>query len=103
MQVDQERRGLTMKEVDKRLRSALDDFEKTVSMNRDDFNLLLQGEQVRLKAIKGTINFQSFAEVCEFRYAKNGSALSLCKNPEHEGHRTGIAACQVSVCPRMPK
>lgn len=77
-----------------------EDLNRTISMKRDDFMAHI-GESKRLQAIKGTVDWDSYHAICEFRSYPKESLMRLCKHPEHEAANTGIAACKIELCPRL--
>lgn len=89
------------KEATERLNKAADDLTRTVSMSRAEFKDLVDREKQR--EISAVIQFAPFAEICEFRSAKEGSAMVVCRNPKHEAAKSGIAPCRQAVCPKLPK
>ena len=44
--------------------------------------------------------FSALSERCEFKN-KNGAALVICKNPEHDAAGLGIAQCAYDKCPLL--
>lgn len=48
--------------------------------------------------IQNTVEFETFADICEHRGSKD-IIVRLCRNPGHEAANTGIAVCAEKVCP----
>ena len=89
-----------------------EDLTRTVSLDASQFRAWLEKQPTgetqdcvpdNCAIIKEVVNFDSFAAICEDRYAPKDSLMRLCKNPEHPAHKTGVAACAIHQCPRMPK
>lgn len=48
--------------------------------------------------IQHTVQFNTFAEICEHRGSRD-ITVRLCRNPQHEAANTGVAVCAEPVCP----
>lgn len=81
------------KAIQERLETALDDFERTVSIKRDDFFRFSAND------IQQEVQFDTFRAICRFRV--NGGQYKLCRNSSHEAANTGIAICDEQLCPFM--
>lgn len=77
-----------------------EDLNRTISMKREDFAAFL-GESKRLHAIMGTVDWDSYHAICEHRSYPKDSLMRLCKHPDHEAAKSGIAACKIELCPRL--
>ena len=77
----------TLQEAKDRVDHALDDLERTII-----------GKKYSANDVQRHVQFETFAEICEFRY-KNGGAHAICKHKEHEAHGTHIATCNEQQCP----
>lgn len=88
-----------------RLDRVVDDLYKTVKVGREDFCRQMQEEGdcpvLVDNHIARELKFDTFAEICEFRYSPENSLMRLCKNPKHEAHASGIAPCQQGLCPKL--
>jgi hypothetical protein len=86
----------TRKEINHRLDNAVDDFERTVRMNRDDF---FRGEKFTANDVQQEVIFSTFRSICRFKVEQG--QFNLCRNPAHEAANSGIAKCDEQVCPFM--
>jgi len=84
---DTERRRPSMKDADERLADSIQRMESTIIRRRLPHSA---------NDVQRVVLFDTFAEVCEFRY-QNGN--TVCKHPEHEAHGTGISLCNEQQCP----
>lgn len=59
-----------------------------------------QREGVSANDIQNTVEFSTFADICEHRGSKD-ITVRLCRHKGHEAANTGIAVCAEPVCPIM--
>lgn len=104
--VKDDRRDGKMKRLaaaSKRVDSASEELCQTISMSRADFLAQSTDPQDKLRIVMGTVDFISFSENCQYRYSPEQSLMKLCKHPDHEACKSGVAPCQPSVCPEYLK
>ena len=89
------------KAVSERLDRTIDELHELTSCNllrrRGECPAIVDNEIAR------TVNFETFAEICEYRYSPENSLMRLCRHPKHEAHKSGIAPCQAGLCPKLKK
>lgn len=83
--------GARTKAASARVDSAIDELTQTLRINREEF----------LAEIREVVNFQSYADICQYRYSPKDSLMVLCKHKGHDAHATGVAACKEGLCPRL--
>ena len=94
--VDDDRRGggggSKMRQAEDRLKAALDDFEKTVRINRNDFVSLTANDA------QATVQFSTFSEICKdkvligrVRYCRHKLNLQV--------ENTVMPICEEKSCP----
>lgn len=90
---DRRKPRMTLRQVDDRLHSALDDLEKTVKLKREDFTRMVANDSQQ------TVIFSTYREICRDRVVAGETIL--CRNKAHEAANTGIAKCTEQLCPVM--
>lgn len=92
--VDQDRRGIGLKEAKDRLKSAHDRLEEMVKQQTSPRKREVAND------IQHQVQFVTFRDICTFSGSKE-LAIRLCKHPKHEAANTGIATCDELLCPLL--
>ena len=89
------------KAVSERLDRSIDRLHELTTCNRlrskGECPVIVDNEVAR------SVQFETFADICEYRYSPENSLMRLCRHPEHEAHTAGIAPCQAGLCPKLKK
>ena len=96
-----EKERMEMREALARATAEAEDVTRTVSLDADALREWIAKQVQTPSEIHEQVQFSTFADICEFRYSPKDSLMLICKHPEHEAHKSGIAACRASLCPKM--
>lgn len=88
-----EKKKPSYKEAHDRLHDAMKEFQRTVSVKRDE--LLKRSAN----DVQQEVQFETFRQICAYKV--EAGEHRICRHPQHEAANTGIAPCDENLCPFM--
>ena len=89
----EERRNRNRKDIDRRLKEAISEFETVVGVHKDDPKRVVANDRQQ------TVIFSTFREVCRAKGPELGR-LTLCRHRSHpDAANSALSICDEDKCP----